>query len=118
MHSEGSVSVRAEERSGTTPQCRDGAPDHGEYGELLAMVESPGFLRQDQWQVQIPAQVELKADACARSSHLDGATIQQALLCACSSIEDTVSSLLERNGLDATICGLPDGPMTIPYVAP
>jgi nickel-dependent lactate racemase len=109
-------------------ECWDGVPDHGEYGELLravstpeellAMVESPGFLRQDQWQVQIQAQVELRADVYVKSSHLDGATIQQALLCPCSSIEDTVSSLLERYGPEATICVLPEGPMTIPFVAP
>jgi nickel-dependent lactate racemase len=109
-------------------ECWDGVPDHGEYGELLravstpeellAMVESPGFLRQDQWQVQIQAQVELKADVYVKSTHLDGATIEQALLCPCSCIEDTVSGLLERYGPDATICVLPEGPMTIPYVAP
>jgi nickel-dependent lactate racemase len=109
-------------------ECWDGVPDHGEYGELLravstpeellAMVESPGFLRQDQWQVQIQAQVELKADVYVKSSHLDGATIRRALLRPCSSIEDTVSGLLERHGPDATICVLPEGPMTIPYVAP
>ena len=109
-------------------ECWDGLPDHGEYGELLravstpeellAMVESPGFLRQDQWQVQIQAQVELKADVYVKSSHLDDATIQQALLCPCSSIEDTVSGLVDRYGPDATICVLPEGPMTIPYVEP
>jgi nickel-dependent lactate racemase len=109
-------------------ECWDGVPDHGEYRqllqavsspqELLAMVESPGFLRQDQWQVQIQAQVELMADVYVKSSHLDRETIEQALLRSCSSVEETVDSLLQKFGPGATICVLPEGPMTIPYVAP
>ena len=53
-------------------ECRDGIPDHGDYkslltsrqtpADLLSMVEAPGFSRQDQWQVQIQARVQLKAD--------------------------------------------------------
>ncbi len=109
-------------------ECWDGVPDHGEYRqllqavsspqELLAMVESPGFLRQDQWQVQVQAQVELMADVYVKSSHLDRETIEQALLRSCSSVEETVESLLQKYGPEATICVLPEGPMTIPYVAP
>jgi len=109
-------------------ECWDGLPDHGAYGELLqmastpqellALIESPGFLRQDQWQVQIQAQVEIKADVYVKSSYLDDKTIERAMLCPCTSVEETVSSLLERYGPHATICVLPEGPMTIPYVAP
>src|SRR5438876_3647554 len=52
-------------------ECRDGIPDHGAYGqilascsspqELLAMIMAPGYSRPDQWQVQIQAQIQAKA---------------------------------------------------------
>lgn len=109
-------------------ECWDGVPDHGDYGallreasspeELLATVRSPGYLRQDQWQVQVQAQVEMKADVYVKSSYLDRETIESSLLRYCSSIEQTVDELLQRYGPDATICVLPEGPMTIPYVSP
>jgi len=108
-------------------ECWDGVPEHGEYGELLrmvstpqellALVKSPGFLRQDQWQVQIQAHVEMKADVYVKSSYLDEEAIERAMLRSCISVEETVATLLERYGSDATVCVLPEGPMTIPYVA-
>ena len=109
-------------------ECWDGVPDHGEYGKLLRMastpeelmeiVGAPGFLRQDQWQVQVQALVQMKADVYVKSSYLDEETIRQAMLLPCTSVEETVAALLERYGPDATICVLPEGPMTIPYVEP
>jgi len=108
-------------------ECWDGVPDHGEYGqllqmastpaELLAMIRSFGFVRQDQWQVQTQAQVQMKADVYVKSSHLDAGTIESAMLCPCTSVEETVGTLLDRYGPEAKICVLPEGPMTIPYVA-
>ena len=91
---------------------------HASPEELLATVRSPGYLRQDQWQVQVQAQVEMKADVYVKSSYLDRETIESSLLRYCSSIEQTVDELLQRYGPDATICVLPEGPMTIPYVSP
>lgn len=108
-------------------ECWDGIPDHGEYGQLLqmasspeailAMVRSPGFCRQDQWQVQVQAQVQMKADVYVKSSYLDAETVERAMLRHCASVEETVADLLGRYGPEATICVLPEGPMTIPYVA-
>ena len=53
-------------------ECWDGIPDHGLYGqllqeannpqELLDRIMAPGILMQDQWQAQIQAQIQLKAD--------------------------------------------------------
>jgi hypothetical protein len=39
------------------------------------------------------------------------------MLRVCDSVEETVAQLLERYGPAATICVLPEGPMTIPYLA-
>jgi nickel-dependent lactate racemase len=107
-------------------ECWDGVPDHGEYGRLLSMASGPAELlamvkrfemvRQDQWQVQVQAQLQMKADIYVKSSYLDEATIQRAMLNTCVSVEDTIANLLDQYGADATICVMPEGPMTIPYV--
>src|SRR5215217_3907024 len=59
-------------------ECRDGLPAHGSYGEvlrsqpspekLLAMITAPGYSRPDQWQVQIQAQIQLKAAVLVKTS--------------------------------------------------
>ncbi|MGB9594277.1 MAG: hypothetical protein ACPL7R_09085, partial [Anaerolineae bacterium] len=115
----GSIIVAAE--------CWDGIPDHGEFKRLLQLAPTPGELLdvlasfehpvQDQWEAQIQAQVQMKADVYVRSDYLDAATLQSVMLRPCDSIEATVARLLERYGPDATICVLPEGPMTIPYVS-
>ena len=107
-------------------ECWDGIPDHGLYGQLLREADSPaalletimapGFSKQDQWQAQIQAQIQLKADVYVRADGLSDAQIRGALLKPCRRIEDTVAELLEKYGPDATICVLPEGPQTIPYV--
>ncbi len=107
--------------------CWDGIPDHGLYGQLLREASSPqalldricapGFLEQDQWQAQIQAIIQLKADVYVRTDNLTDAQIEAALLKPCHCIEDTVAELLDRYGLEATICVLPEGSQTIPYIA-
>jgi len=42
--------------------------------------------------------------------------ISNAFLKVCRSIEDTLEELLKRYGPEASICILPEGPLTIPYV--
>jgi len=108
-------------------ECRDGLPDYGGFAEVLRMASSPdellalihsdGFARQDQWDVQIQAQVLKKAHVYVKSSYLDAEAVRQAMLEPCKSVEATVAMLVERYGQDARICVLPEGPMTIPYVA-
>jgi nickel-dependent lactate racemase len=106
--------------------CWDGIPEHGLYGDLLRacdspqavleMVSAPGFLKQDQWQAQVQAQIQLKADVHVRTDNLTDQQIRGALLKPCRRIEDTVHELLARMGRDARICVLPEGPQTIPYI--
>ncbi|CAG0940524.1 lactate racemase [Anaerolineae bacterium] len=106
--------------------CWDGIPNHGLYGKLLREASSPrdlldkicspGFLEQDQWQAQIQAQIQLKAQVFVRSDNLTDAQIEAALLHPCHRIEETVSELMARFGTQASICVLPEGPQTIPYV--
>ncbi len=107
-------------------ECWDGIPEHGLYGkllreasspqELLARICAPGFLEQDQWQAQIQAQIQLKADVYVRTDNLTDEQIESALLKPCHSIEETVRELRARLGPKAAICVLPEGPQTIPYI--
>lgn len=106
--------------------CWDGIPAHGEYhrllseasslSELLAMVRMPGFSCQDMWQAQIHAQIGLKADVYFHSGNLSEEQVRRALLLPCARIEDTVALLLQKYGPEASICVLPEGPQTIPFV--
>jgi nickel-dependent lactate racemase len=114
----GSIIVAAE--------CWDGIPEHGEYANLLReadspqalldRIESPGFACQDQWEAQIQALIQLWADVYVYSDGLSDEQIHEALLMPCRNIEDTLAELLHRYGPKATVCVLPEGPQTIPYV--
>ncbi len=106
--------------------CWDGIPDHGLYGQLLREADNPqalldtifapGFLKQDQWQAQIQAQIQLKADVYVRTANLTDEQIEAALLRPSRRIEDTMTALLDKYGPQAKICVLPEGPQTIPYI--
>lgn len=108
-------------------ECWDGIPEHGLYGELLRnaagpqdlldTICTPGFLKQDQWEAQVQAQVQLKADVFVYSDYLTDEQIRAALLQPCRRIEDTVAELVRRYGPAATLCVLPEGPQTVPYIS-
>ena len=108
-------------------ECWSGVADHAQYSQLLQSAPSPqallaqihasGEVIQDQWQVQVQAQVQSRADVYVKSS-LKAADVEGAMLRVCDSVEETVAQLMERYGPDATICVLPEGPMTIPYLVP
>jgi nickel-dependent lactate racemase len=107
-------------------ECWDGIPDHGLYGqllrdaaspgELLDRITSPGFLQQDQWQAQIQAQIQQKAGVYVYSDYLTDAQIRDSLLLPCRDIAATVADLRTQVGANCSICVLPEGPQTIPYV--
>lgn len=106
--------------------CWDGVPEHGLYGELLSeskspedllrKVRAPGFAKQDQWQAQIQAKVQIKAEVWVYSHNLTTAQVESALLKKSERIEDTVLKLAGRYGKGASVCVLPEGPQTIPYI--
>ena len=60
--------------------CWDGVPEHGLYGRLLRESKSPQEVlekirnadekKRDQWQAQIQAMIQLKADVYVRSNNL------------------------------------------------
>ena len=106
-------------------ECWDGIPSHGEYRrllweasspqDLLDTVTAPGFRCHDQWEAQIQAQIQLKADVHVYADGLSDEELRHALVTPCNSIEGTVAHLL-RDNPSATIAVLPEGPQTVPYV--
>jgi nickel-dependent lactate racemase len=108
--------------------CEDGLPDHGRYADLLAeagspravleLISRPGFCEQDQWQVQIQAQIQQRARVYVHSSHLTDEQIGRALFTPCRDPGAAVAELLAEYGPSARACVIPDGPLTIPYIRP
>jgi nickel-dependent lactate racemase len=106
--------------------CEDGLPDHGRYAALLAeagsiqglvsMISRPGFHAQDQWQVQIQARIQSRAEVYVYSDGLTDGQIEKALFKPCRNLEQTIAQLQEKYGHAARICVIPDGPQTIPYL--
>ena len=106
-------------------ECSDGVPDHGNYAkilqmrstpqELLTMIEDEKFSVFDQWQVQVQAMIQVKAD-CYLYSTLEASTVSKAMFKPIDDVEKTLNELMNKYGPDARIAVLPLGPLTIPYV--
>src|SRR5207237_7422943 len=108
-------------------ECRDGLPAHGSYGEvlasrpgpreLLAMITAPGYSMPDQWQVQIQAQIQTRARVLVKTSGLTDREIRAAHLEPIDDVAAAIRDALAAAGPNATLCVLPQGPQTIPYLA-
>ncbi len=103
--------------------CADGLPDHGRYAALLAeagspermlaMLAQPGFGEPDQWQVQIQAQIQRRAQVYVYSDGLSDEQIRRALFTPCRDLPRTMAELMEKYGPQARLAVLPDGPAVI-----
>jgi lactate racemase len=124
-----SAAAKVVKRGGTivcAAECRDGLPAHGSYGEvlrsraspqeLLAMITTPGYSRPDQWQVQIQAQVQAKARVLVKTSGLSDGEIRAAHFDPIDEVGPAIRQALSAAGPQATLCVLPQGPQTIPYL--
>ena len=106
-------------------ECRDGIPNHGAYGQiltsqpspraLLEMITTPGYSRPDQWQVQIQAMIQLKANVMVKADRLSDDQIRGAHLQPIHDVSTAVDDALRMAGARASVCILPNGPQTIPY---
>ena len=107
-------------------ECRDGLPAHGSYGAVLAsaptpaalleMIGSPGYAAPDQWQVQIQAQILTKARVQIKTAGLKPEEVRAAHFTPVDDVSEAVADALRRAGPAATLCVLPQGPQTIPYL--
>ncbi len=106
--------------------CEDGIPNHGCYADLLKqagspqgvldMLARPGFSEQDQWQVQIQAQIQLGAEVLVHSDGLTDEQIRQALFTPCRDVAQAVAGRRARLGGSARVCVMPEGPQTIAFL--
>lgn len=109
-------------------ECRDGFPGHGSYRQVLASrpspralldaIESADTVTPDQWQVQIQARIQCHAEVVMHTGYLSDEELHTAHLSQTDDITGTVADALAKAGPDARVCVLPEGPQTIPYLAP
>ncbi len=106
-------------------ECSEGTPAESPHDqllrsardgeELLARLAQPGFLHAEQWQGQIQAVIQRRATVHIYSS-LPDETIRAAHLQPCRDIAAYIAKKRAVNP-NARIAVLPQGPLTIPYLA-
>ena len=107
-------------------ECRDGLPSHGSYGQLLAsqptpeallrMITASGFAAPDQWQVQIQAQIQMKARVMIKNGYLTAQAVRAAHFEPIDDVASAIGQVMNAAGSNASLCVLPQGPQTIPYL--
>ncbi|MBM3832308.1 MAG: nickel-dependent lactate racemase [Verrucomicrobia bacterium] len=107
-------------------ECREGVPANSPLDqllrsasspeEILAMLSTPGFVRPEQWQAQIQALIQRKAQVLVYSS-LPDEIVRAAHLTPCHDISAAVQERLQQLGPTARVAVLPQGPLTIPYLS-
>lgn len=106
-------------------ECREGIPPGSAFDRLLrsaaspqallALIETPGFVRPEQWQAHIQALIQRQADVWLHSSLPDD-IVRAAFLKPCPDIGNTVRQKLQTLDANARVAVLPQGPLTIPYL--
>lgn len=107
-------------------ECQEGVPANSPLDkllrsasspeEILTMLATPGFVRPEQWQAQISALIQRRAKVLIYSSLTDE-VIRAAHHVPCHDISAEVTKCLAALGPAATVAVLPQGPLTIPYLA-
>ena len=107
-------------------ECSDGIPDHGNYANLLASRDSPAELLEmiessphtvpDQWQVQIQAKILQRARVLVKADGLTDTQIMAAHFEPIRDVSEGISAGIDQAGPTASVCVLPQGPQTIPYL--
>ncbi len=106
-------------------ECREGAPANSSYERLLRESrDATDLLRRlrqahhvipDQWQVQIQAQIQLRARVLLHSA-LPEDVVRACHLQPCADIGRAVRDALDQAGPSARVAVLPQGPLTIPHL--
>ncbi len=104
-------------------ECSDGTPEGSPFDELLRStegaedllrkIETPDFNWPEQWQCQIQALIQRRAGVHLYSG-LAPETVRAAHLQPCASIEGFLAA---HAGAGARIAVLPQGPLTVPFLA-
>jgi nickel-dependent lactate racemase len=107
-------------------RCNDGFPSHGNFKKLLFehgsakaildTVLAPGFHLFDQWEAQMLAMILARART-GLYSEIPAEEVRRAHLEAVSDVSAALAEEVRKAGRDVPIAVLPEGPMTIPYLA-
>ena len=107
-------------------ECEEGVPAGSAFdrllrdvsgpAETLARLTTPGFVRPEQWQAQILALTQSRARVLLKSSLPDD-VVRACHLEPCHDVGETVRAELARLGPAARVAALPQGPLTIPWLA-
>lgn len=111
----------------TAARCNDGFPEHGAFKDQLLRwgspdeawqaIRSPDFSEPDQWQTQKLLQI-VRTCRVGLFSELDPALVQRAHLTPIEDVRSAIDAELAHLGNpDAPVAVVPEGPLTIPYVA-
>jgi lactate racemase len=108
-------------------ECREGVPPGSPFERLLRTAAGPDDLLtrlteaspvlSEQWQVQILAQIQRQAEVRVFSSLSDD-VLRRCHLQPCHDIGASVGERLRELGPHARVAALPQGPLSIPYLAP
>ena len=107
-------------------ECREGIPPGSSYDrilrsasnpeQMLGHIAAPGACQPEQWQAQIQGLIQGRARVLLYSS-LPEEVVRAAHLTPCRDIGAKVDELLSEKGKGIRIGVLPQGPLTIPYLA-
>ena len=122
-----SAAARIVEEGGTiflASECRNGLPDHGNFGKLMQEGDTPQDVLDavyemepilDQWQAQTLATILQRADVAVHAA-LDADVLQSCKLDVVEDLNEAVHERISALNGSARVAVLPDGPLTIPYV--
>ncbi len=106
--------------------CEDGLPAHGRYARLLASSSGPAefierlergeIAERDQWQVQVQAEIQMRAEVVAHTPGVPPDDLRRAWIEPVADVDAALREGLRRAGPGARGAILPDGPRTIAYV--
>ena len=85
------------------------------YQDLYERIMTPGFRSQDQWQAQVQAKIQMRANVHVYAGGLSDEELRDAKVIPCRSVEKTLAEILAKKP-NATIAVLPEGPQTVPYL--
>ncbi|MGQ9493832.1 MAG: nickel-dependent lactate racemase [Anaerolineae bacterium] len=124
-----SAGARITEPGGTifvASECSDGIPDHGHFGALMRVGTSADDILEhivnleqtilDQWEAQVYAYLMQKYDIhiyCA----MDQTMVKACKLQPVDDLQAAVEKRIRTMGYRPHVAVLPDGPLTIPYIA-
>jgi len=107
-------------------ECSEGLPTKSPHEELLfsastaeellGRICSEGFSWPEQWSAHIQTLIQKKAEVLLYSSIPDE-IVRRAHLTPCHDIAQAVNDRLAKLGPDARVAALPQGPLTLPYLA-